>query len=162
MINEIGCERLSLFISLKDTSILPCEQIFMGAKYFLGILYIMNEQYDKAENILKELVDLEDAIVSSLEKIMLKAVYYYASAMDKLKDHKKSMYYINLLFDIQIAEAIDMSFNKRCDILINHYGITEDDYVDNDDAYYLPFMKKFREAQRDNVINQIRNKEIFM
>ena len=39
--------------------------------------------------------------------------------------------------------------------------ITEEDYVDNDDSFYLPFMKKLREAQRDNPIDQMRNKEIF-
>ena len=45
-------------------------------------------------------------------------------------------------------------------IFINHYGLTPDDYVDNDDSYYLPFMKKIREIQKENVINQMKNKEI--
>ena len=44
---------------------------------------------------------------------------------------------------------------------VNHYGITEEDYVDNDDSYYMPFMKKLREAQRDNSIDQIENRKIF-
>lgn len=162
IIYKVGCEDLSLFISLKDISMLPCEQIGMGAKYFLGIAYIMNKQYNKAAKLLEDLCFITQSISENpLEKIMVRAVYYYASAMDKLAQHNKAMYYINLLFDIEIAEAIDMSFNNRNDILLNHYGITKEDYVDNDDTYYLPFMKKFREAQRDNVIDQIRNKEIF-
>ena len=92
---------------------------------------------------------------------MIKAVYYYASAMDKLKEHEKAMYYINLLFDEEIANCIDISFKEKGNILVNHYGITEDDYVDNDDAFYMPFMKKFREAQRNNAVDQMQNKEIF-
>ena len=141
---------------------LPCEQIGLGAKYFLGIAYIMNKQYNKAAKLLEDLCFITQSISENpLEKIMVRAVYYYASAMDKLAQHNKAMYYINLLFDIEIAEAIDMSFKNRNDILLNHYGITKEDYVDNDDTYYLPFMKKFREAQRDNVIDQMKNKEIF-
>lgn len=162
IIYKIGCERLSLFISLKDNSILPCEQIGMGAKYFLGIAYIMDKQYDKSAKLLEELEKITENIIENpLEKIMIKAVYYYASSMDKLKDHKKAIYYINLLFDLEIAQAIDFSFSNREDILVNHYGITEDDYVDNDDNYYLPFMKTFREIQRDNIIDQMKNKKIF-
>ncbi len=159
---EIGCHRLSLLISLKDNGILPCEQIGMGTKYFLGVAYIMNGQYDKAEKIFEELSNVAQMFIQNpLERIMINAVYYYTSAMDKLKDHEKAMYYISLLFDSQIAEAVDLSFVDREKIFVNHYGITEDDYVDNDDAYYLPFMKIFREAQRDNVIDQMKNREIF-
>lgn len=162
IVNEVGYEQLSIFINLKDTSILPCEQIGLGAKYFLGIAYIMNEQYNKAAKLLEDLNFIAEKIIQNpAERITVKAVYYYASAMDKLKEHKKAMYYIGLLFDSQIANAIDISFKDRNDIFINHYGITEDDYVDNDDWYYLPFMKKIREAQRDNKIDQMRNKEIF-
>ena len=92
---------------------------------------------------------------------MIKAVYYYTSAMDKLKEHKKAMYYINILFDTQIAQAIDYSFINKEEILVNHFGITEEDYVDNDDNYYLPFMETFRKAQKENIIDQMKNKDIF-
>ena len=81
--------------------------------------------------------------------------------MDKLKQHEKAMHYIQILFDEQIAEIIEISFRNPAEIIMNHYGITQEDYTDNDDTYYLPFMKKFREAQRDNVINQIENRKIF-
>lgn len=162
IVNEIGYEQLSLLMNLKDTSILPCEQIGMGAKYFLGITYIMNEEYYKAAKILEDLTFIADNLTENpVEKIIIKAVYYYASAMDKLKDHSKAMYYIDMLFDKDIAEAIDTSFKDRNNIFINHYRITQDDYVDNDDSYYLPFMKKLREEQRDNVIDQMTNKNIF-
>lgn len=162
IINKVGYEQLSLFISLKDTSMLPCEQIGLGAKYFLGIAYIMNGQYNKAAKILEDLNFIAENIMPNpLEKITVKAVYYYASAMDKLKEHKRAMYYINLLFAQEIAAAIDISFKDKNDIFINHYGITEEDYIDNDDFYYLPFMKRLREAQRDNVIDQMENKKIF-
>lgn len=162
IINELGYTQLSLFVNLKDYSMLPCDQIGLGTKYFLAIAYIMNEQYNKAAKILEDLSFLiENVMQNPLERITVKAVYYYSSAMDKLKDHKKAMYYISLLFDGEIVEAIDFSFKDRNNIFINHYGITQDDYVDNDDFYYLPFMKKLREAQRDNVIDQMKNKEIF-
>ncbi len=162
IINEVGYEQLSIFISLKDNNVLPCEQIGLGAKYFLAIAYIMNKQYKEAAKILEDLNFLAQNIVQNpLEIITVKSVYYYASAMDKLKEHKKAMYYIDLLFSKEIAQAIDISFKDRNNIFVNHYGITKDDYVDNDDFYYLPFMKKLREAQRDNVIDQIKNKEIF-
>ena len=162
IVNEIGYEKLSLLISLKDTSILPCEQIGMGAKYFLAILYIMDKQYKNASRILEDLSFMADNIIENpVEKITIKATYYYASGMDKLNSHEKTMYYIKMLFDDEIANFVDASFKEPEHTLINHYGITQDDYVDNDDSYYLPFMKKYREAQRDNRIEQINNKEIF-
>ena len=162
IVNEIGYDKLSILISLKDTSMLPCEQMGTGAKYFLAILYIMDGEYNKAAKMLEDLSFLADSIIENpVEKIMIKAVYYYASAMDKLKEHEKAMYYINLLFDEEIANCIDISFKDKGSVLVNHYGITEDDYVDNDDDFYMPFMKKFREAQRDYAVDQMKNKEIF-
>ena len=162
IVNTIGYEKMALLISLKDRSILPCEDIGAGGKYFLAICYIMDSQYHKAAKLLEDLSFLMENIVENpVEKIMVKAVYYYASAMDKLKDHEKAMYYIRLLFDAEVAEGIDHSFRNKDKTFVNHYEITEEDYVDNDDSFYLPFMKKLREAQRDNPIDQMRNKEIF-
>ena len=162
IVNQIGYEKLSILVSLKDTSVLPCEQIGEGAKYFLAICYMMDKQYNKAAKMLEDLSFLADNVMENpIERIMLKAVYYYASAMDKLQEHEKAMYYINILFDEEIANCIDISFKDRKNILVNHYGVTQDDYVDNDDSFYMPFMKKIREAQRDNIINQEENKEIF-
>lgn len=162
IVNEIGYERLSLFISLKDTSILPCEKLGSGAKYFLAILYIMDKQYNKASKILEDLSFIADNLLENpIEKITIKATYYYSAGMDKLNSHEKVMYYIKMLFDDEIAKFIDISFKDSNKVLINHYGISKEDYVDNDDSYYLPFMKRFREAQRDNVIDQIDNKNIF-
>ena len=162
IVKEIGYEKLSILISLKDISILPCEKIGMGAKYFLAILYIMNKEYEKASKILEDLSFISDNLVENpVERITIKATYYYAAGMDKLKSHEETMYYIKMLFDEEIASYIDSSFKDLKYTLVNHYGITEDDYVDNDDSYYLPFMKRFREAQRDNIINQMSNKDIF-
>lgn len=162
IVNQIGYEKLSILVSLKDTSVLPCEQIGEGAKYFLAICYMMDKQYNKAAKMLEDLSFLADNIMENpIERIMLKAVYYYASAMDKLQEHEKAIYYINILFDEEIANCIDISFKDRKNILVNHYELTQDDYVDNDDSFYMPFMKKIREAQRDNIINQEENKEIF-
>ena len=160
--NEIGYNESALLISLKENSLLPCASIGSEGKYLLAILYIMDKEYNKAAKLLEDLSFLTENISSNqIEKIMLKAVYYYASAMDKLQDHNKAMEYINLLFDKEIAEGIDHSFKEEEDILINHYGITKEDYVDNDDTFYMPFMKKFREMQRDNSVNQNLNREIF-
>ena len=100
-------------------------------------------------------------MVNPIEKIMVKAVYYYAQAMEQVKEHEKAMYYIRLLFSEEIADAIDKSFQNKDMIFPNHYGLTPDDYVDNDESYYLPFMKKIREIQKENVIDQMKNEEIF-
>lgn len=162
IVNKIGYGKLSILISLKDSGILPCERIGAGAKYFLAICYIMNREYNKAAKILEDLSFLTENILENpIEKIMIKAVYYYAAAMDKLDSHEKAMYYINLLFDKEISNYIDISFKDVEYTLINHYGITEDDYVDNDDTYYLPFMDKLRKAQKENWVDQIENRRIF-
>lgn len=161
IVNQIGNERLSIYINVKDESILPCESIGMGGKYFLAICYIIDEQYGKAAEILGNLNQTAELIMPNpIEKIMVKAVYYYVQAMEQVKEHEKAMYYIRLLFSEEIADAIDKSFQNKDMIFINHYGLTPDDYVDNDDSYYLPFMKKIREIQKENVINQMKNKEI--
>lgn len=160
--NEIGYSELTPIISLKDNSLLPGASIGSEGKYLLAILYIMDKQYNKAAKLLEDLSFLTDNISKNqMEKIMIKAVYYYASAMDKLKDHNESMKYINLLFDKEIAEGIDNSFKDEEKILVNHYGITQDDYVDNDESFYMPFMEKFRKLQKDNTVNQIENRELF-
>ena len=162
IVRKIGYEKLSMFINLKDISILPCEQIGIGAKYFLAILYIMNREYNKASKILEDLSFISDNLIENpVEKITVKATYYYSAGMDKLRNHEETMYYIRMLFDEEIASFIDISFKDLELTLINHYGIAQEDYVDNDDSYYLPFMKKFREAQRDNIIDQIDNEKIF-
>jgi len=162
IVKEAGSENLSGLINLKDYSVLPCEQMGMGAKYLLAVAYIMNHEYNKAAKVLEDLTFLADSILTNpMEKILVKAVYYYASAMDKLNDHTQAMYYIHLLFEPEIAEAMDKSFQDSNQIIQNHYGITKEDYVENDDSYYLPFMKHFREKQRDNVIDQMENAKIF-
>ena len=155
IVNEIGYTRMSLLINLKDFGMIPCEGMGMGAKYFLGICYIMNSEYNKAAKLLEDLnFIVENILDNDIEKILVKAVYYYACAMDKLNNHEEAMYYINILFDKDIYNIIDISFSDKENIMKNHFGITQDDYVDNDDSYYLPFMKKLREVQRDNPINQ--------
>ena len=162
LIDEIGYDELIPFISLKEDKHLPCSSIDSEGKYLLTILYIMDKQYGKAAKLLEDLNFLVDSISKDqMEKTMVKAVYYYASAMDKLNNHNKAMQYINLLFDKEIADEIDRSFKDEKNILVNHFKITKDDCVDNDDSYYLPFMKKFREAQRDHTVNQINNRELF-
>lgn len=159
VVNEIGYTQLALSLSLKEDVLLPCASIGSEGKYLLGILYIMDGQYDKAAKMLEDLNFLvENISKNQAENIMVKAVYYYASAMDKLKSHEEAMYYIKLLFDENIAKCIDESFKDRDNILQNHYGITQEDYVDNNDSYYLPFMETLRKAQKENVVDQMTNK----
>lgn len=159
VVNEIGYTQLALLLSLKEDVLLPCASIGSEGKYLLGILYIMDGQYDKAAKMLEDLNFLvENISKNQAENIMVKAVYYYASAMDKLKSHEEAMYYIKLLFDENIAKCIDESFRDRDNILQNHYGITQEDYVDNNDSYYLPFMETLRKAQKENVVDQMTNK----
>lgn len=162
IVNKIGYEKLSILINVDDIEILPCEEIGLGAKYFLGICYIMNKQYNKAAKLLEDLTFIADNLISNeVERIVVKASYYYASAMDKLGNHKEAMKYINMLFSKEIADYIDDSFCNENNIIYNHYKIGEADYVDNNDEYYLPFMKKLREKQKENSINQIDNKKLF-
>lgn len=161
-INEVGYNSLYMFMNVKDTSLLPGENIGKGAQYFLAICYIMKGDYEKAEKLLEDILFVaQNFMPNQLTIIALKAVYYYASAMNKLGEHDKVMYYINLLFDKEIAMAIDESFKEKEKILIKHYDIKPEDYVDNDDAYYLPFMHTLRELQNKNIIDQTELKKIF-
>lgn len=161
-INEVGYTSLYTFMNVKDINLLPCEKIGNGAKYFLAICYIMKGDYAKAEKALEDILFVaENLMTNQLEKILLQAVYYYASAMNKLKDHEKVMYYINMLFDKDIANAIDDSFKQKEKILVKHYAVTQEDYVDNDNEYYLPFMKKLKEQQKKNVIDQEKISKVF-
>ena len=162
IVNKLGYGKLSILINLKELSMIPCEGIGLGAKYFLGICYIMNKEYHKAAKLLEDLNFMADSLIENqIEKIVVKASYYYASAMDKLGTHEKAMEYINMLFDEDIASYVDSSFRDRNSIIYNHYRIEQDDYVDNDDEYYLPFMKKMREKQKENCVDQMENRKIF-
>ena len=161
-INEIGFGSLDMFMGMKDISMLPCEDIGNGAKYFLAICYIMKGKYEKAEKVLEDIIFVAQNIApQSTITMLLKAVYYYASAMNKIQDHKKVMYYMNFLFDEEISHLLDESFKSREEILKNHYHIEKDDYVENDDDYFLPFMHTLRSAQKENRINQTHLADLF-
>ena len=161
-INEVGFNYLYMFMNVKDTSLLPCENIGNGTKYFLAICYIMKGDYEKAEKILENILFVAQNFMPNPATIVpLKAVYYYASAMHKIGKHEKVMYYINLLFDKEIAAMIDDNFKDKNKTLIKHYNIKPEDYVENDDAYYLPYMHTLRELQNKNIINQAELKKIF-
>lgn len=161
-VNEIGFHSLDMFMGIKDTSKLPCEDIGNGTKYFLAICYIMNGEYEKAEKALEDILFIAQNIApQSLTTILLKAVYYYVSAMNKIKSHEKVMYYMNLLFDEEISNALDESFKNREKIIMKHYNILPDDYVENDDDYFLPFMESLRIAQKENVIDQMKIGKLF-
>ncbi len=161
-IYEIGYNSLYMFMNIKDTSLMPCEDIGNGLKYFLAICYIMKGDYEKAEKILEDILFIAQNIApQSLTTMLLKSVYFYTSAMNRLNNHEESMDYINLLFDKEIADVIDESFREQEKIIIKHYPIKAEDYVENDDSYYLPFMKKLRQAQKDNIINQMNLNNLF-
>ncbi len=162
IVNKLGYGKLSILLSIKDFSKLPCEIIGLGAKYFLAICYLINSEYNKSAKILEELTFIADNLIQDeIERKKIKASYYYASAMDKLKNHEKAINYIKMLFDSEIANFIDNSFKEKNNVIFNHYNITQEDYTENDDSYYLPFMKKLREKQKENSVNQIDNKKIF-
>ena len=55
VVNEIGYTQLALLLSLKEDVLLPCASIGSEGKYLLGILYIMDGQYDKAAKMLEDL-----------------------------------------------------------------------------------------------------------
>lgn len=161
-INEVGLNSLYTFMNVKDTNLLPCENIGNGAKYFLAICYIMKGEYLKAEKILEDiLVIANNFIPNDLTTILLKAVYYYVSGMDKLGSHEAVMEYINMLFDNELVQAINECFKDKEKIIVKNYDIKLEDYVENDDTYYLPFMDTLRKLQKKNVINQNMLKSTF-
>ena len=151
-----------MFMGLKDTSMLPCEEIGNGAKYFLAICYIMNGEYAKAEKVLEDILFIAQNIAPESQTLtLLRVIYYYASAMNKMKNHEKVMDYMNLLFDEELSKLIDQNFKSQEEIIIRHYPITKEDYVENDDNYFLPFMQTLRNAQKENIIEQDSLSELF-
>ncbi len=162
LIYDAGFESLYFLMNVKDTNLLPCENINNGAKYFLAICYIMNKDYEKAEKILEDILFVASNLIpQDITTTLVRAVYYYSAAISRLHSHTKAMEYINLLFDEEIAKAIDISFSTREKILLNHYQVNEEDYVENDDAYYLPFMKTLKKMQKENIIDQMVLKNLF-
>ncbi len=162
LIYDAGFESLYFLMNVKDTNLLPCEKINNSAKYFLAICYIMNKEYQKAEKILEEILFIASNLISEdITTTLVRAVYYYSSAMSILNSHEKAMEYINLLFDEEIAEAINFSFEKRENVLVNHYLVKPEDYVENDDSYYLPYMKTLKKMQKENIIDQSVLKNLF-
>lgn len=161
-INDIGYESLYTFMNVKDLSKLPYENIGMGLKYFLAMCYVMNKQYKKAEETLENIIFISENLrINQEQYIFLKAVYYYVSAINKLQKHEDAIYYLTILFEQNIVERIEEIFENKENILIKHYNIKEEDYVENDDAYYLPYMKKLRKMQKENIIDQNRNAKLF-
>ena len=161
-VNEIGFNSLDMFMGLKDIQVLPCEEIGNGAKYFLAICYIMKGEYEKAEKVVEDILFIAQNIAPQSQTLtLLRVIYYYASAMNKIQDHEKVMEYMNLLFDKEISKLIDQNFKNQEEIIIRHYPITKEDYVENDDNYFLPFMQTLRNAQKENIIAQDSLSELF-
>jgi len=157
--NEIGIQNLSTYAVVKDISVYPCETFGMGLNFMLSICYIMNKQYNKATEILENIVFLGANLSSNeVELSIIKAIYYYTSGMQKLNNHNKTMHYIKTFFDNNISTFIDNAFKNRENALKRIYNLSEDMFVDNDDTYYLPFMDTLRQKQKLNRINQLDNK----
>ena len=162
LIYDGGFESLYFLMNVKDTNLLPCEKINNGTKYFLAICYIMNKEYEKAEKLLEDILFVSSNLIpEDITTTLVRAVYYYSAAMNRLNSHEKAMEYINLLFDEEVAKAIDFSFSERENILINHYLVKQEDYVENDDTYYLPFMKTLKKMQKENIIDQMGLQKLF-
>lgn len=154
-INEVGFDSLYTFMNVKNVKLLYGENIGHGAKYFLAMCYIMKGKFDKAEKLLEEILFVANQFIPNDEStILLRAVYYYTAGMNKIGNHESVMKYLDMLFDKDIVKVLDSEFREKEEILIRHYHITQEDYVENDDDYYLPFMQILREAQKENVINQ--------
>lgn len=154
-INEVGFTSLYTFMNIKDVRLLHAENIGNGAKYFLAMCYLMKGMTEKAEKILEEILFVANQFIpNDVTTILLRAVYYYAAGMNKLNHHEKVMEYLDMLFDKELVNALDYQFKEREKILVRHYDIQPEDYVENDDDYYLPFMQTLREAQKENVIYQ--------
>lgn len=161
-VNEIGFNSLDMFMGIKDARVLPCEENGNGAKYFLAICYMMKGDYKKAEKILEDIIFIIQNIAPQNEELtLLKAVYYYASAMNKVQNHERVMYYMSLLFDEKISKVLNENFKNQREIILKQYPIKQDDYAENDDNYFLPFMKTLRKVQKENVIEQERLGELF-
>ena len=149
-------------MGLKDTQVLPCEEIGNGAKYFLAICYIMKGEYEKAEKVVEDILFIAQNIAPQSQTLTwLRVIYYYASAMNKIQDHEKVMEYMSLLFDEDISRLLDENFKNQEEIIAKHYPITKEDYVENDDNYFLPFMQTLRKAQKENIVEQDSLSELF-
>ena len=161
-INEVGIGCLSMFTIVKDINVYPYDTIGMGCKYLLSLCYIMNKEYCKASKVLEDLVFMgENLLQNELQKSLTRAIYYYSCAMEKFANHEKAMHYIKILFDANICNGINSIFIDREKILTTVYNLNKNDFVEYDDAYYLPFMKTLREKQKQNVIDQLNNRTIF-
>lgn len=161
-INEVGFNSLYTFMNVKNIQLLHAENIGNGAKYFLAMCYLMKESFDKAEKLLEEILFVANQFLpNDVTTIFLRAVYYYVAGMNKIDNHEKVMQYLDILFDKELVNALDYQFKDREEILIRHYDIQQEDYVENDDDYYLPFMQTLREAQKKNVIRQEELSKLF-
>lgn len=154
-INEVGFNSLYTFMNVKDIKLLHAENIGSGAKYFLAMCYLMKGMYAKAEKLLEDILFVANQFIpNDVTTILIKGVYYYAAGMNKLNCHEEVMAYLDILFDKELVNALNYQFKEKEKILVRHYDIQPEDYVENDDAYYLPFMQILREAQKENVIGQ--------
>ena len=142
--------------------LLHAENIGNGVKYFLAMCYLMKGDYTRAEKLLEDILFVANQFIpNEVTTILLRAVYYYASGMNKLHHHGKVIEYLDMLFDKEVVNALDYQFKEKEKILIRHYDIQQEDYVENDDDYYLPFMQTLREAQKQNVICQEELSKLF-
>ena len=159
--DEVGINNLSKFVTVTDIHVFPCDSFGMGTKFLLSLCYIMDAQYSKATKILEDIVFFGGNFCEDEnEMIFMKAIYYYASGMEKLNSHKSVMHYIDILFDKTISGGINFVFENRENIIKHIYNFSENIFVDNDDRYLLKFMKTLRKKQNDNPINQNINSEI--
>lgn len=162
-----------VFHFCRPSSSLPAEtplcNIF-GPYYLRVMAFAYLEDYKNATRCMFEMVEIVRKIGNDVMKNigysertvnLWNAMLYYFSAMDNIRDHKKTMEYMYIMYDKDIADELDELFADPKSLLVKQYPpriIPSYENPDGDDCEMfhnlLGVTKKLKEMQLANPIDQ--------
>jgi len=111
---------LSYYPTIKSFT-LPASEVKCECMYLVAMCYIFKEDYKKAANEMKVIVRKAE-INNPNVAAFYRAIESYSSSMSVLKNHQKTMEYISLFYDHEIAKKIDYLFCEKDKVLIKQYS----------------------------------------
>lgn len=160
--NDLFMNRLTYYMNRPKGQRFPYEDINCDVLYFIAMCYVLMEDYEKAY---KNTSVIEQAAyyrrASDHTILMIHVVNLYLSGMIVEKNHDTVIDYLRQLYDEDIIQTVDDIFSDPSKVLIQQYSFEENEQKNELHNNVLSIIRKLREANAANPINQNSLKKVF-
>ncbi|MBU3134520.1 YcaO-like family protein [Clostridium gasigenes] len=137
----------------------PGDEIGCGCLYLSTMCHILDGDYDGASKKMKIINGFASRYkLDKNKKSIYNGMDYYLSGMAVIKNHEKTMEYMELLFDEDICKEINNLFKETGQVIVKQYPITSNYSECN---IIEEYMQKLKTIQLERPISQLDNRLIF-